>query len=328
MQVLITGGAGFLGQRLARRLLARGTLRDATGEAQPIERLVLLDVVEAEGFDDARVVPLAGDFCDPDCLATALHEDTGAVFHLAAVVSGQAEAEFDLGMRVNLDGSWQLLERCRMLGHRPRVVFTSSVAVYGGALPDVVRDDTALTPSSSYGTQKAMAELLLAEFHRRGFVDGRVLRLPTVSVRPGRPNAAASSFASGVIREPLNGLEAVCPVDPETRLWLLSPRRAIDGLVHGHEVDDAALGASRVVNLPGVSVTAREMVATLKAIAGHEVVARVRWEPDPAIEAIVGSWPGAWETGRAEALGFVGDADFTAIVRNYIEDDLPAAGRG
>ncbi len=328
MQVLITGGAGFLGRRLARRLLERGTLRDAAGEARPIERLVLLDVVEAEGFDDPRVVPLAGDFCDRDCLATALHDGTGAVFHLAAVVSGQAEAEFDLGMRVNLDGSWALLERCRQLGHRPRVIFTSSVAVYGGELPTVVRDDTALTPSSSYGTQKAIAELLLVEFHRRGFVDGRVLRLPTVSVRPGRPNAAASSFASGVIREPLNGLESVCPVDPGTRLWLLSPRRAIDCLVHGCEVDDAALGTARAVNLPGVTVTARDMVRTLEAIAGKEVAARVRWAPDPAIERIVGSWPGAWETGRAETLGFTGDADFAAIVRAYIEDDLPAAGRG
>jgi nucleoside-diphosphate-sugar epimerase len=328
MQVLITGGAGFLGRRLARRLLELGALRDAAGEARPIERVVLLDVVEADGFDDPRVVPLAGDFCDPDCLATALHDGTGAVFHLAAVVSGQAEAEFDLGMRVNLDGSWQLLERCRLLGHRPRVIFTSSVAVYGGALPTVVHDDTALTPSSSYGTQKAVAELLLAEFHRRGFVDGRVLRLPTVSVRPGRPNAAASSFASGVIREPLNGLEAVCPVDPETRLWLLSPRRAIDCLVHGHEVDDGALGDRRAVNLPGVTVTAREMVATLEAIAGHEVATRVRWVPDPAVERSVGSWPGAWATGRAETLGFPGDADFAAIVRAYIEDDLPAAGRG
>ncbi len=328
MRVLITGGAGFLGRRLAHRLLERGTLRDATGEVRPIERLVLLDRHAAEGFPDPRVVALTGDFTDPACLTSLLDVDVAAVFHLAAVVSGQAEAEFDLGMWVNLDGAWQLLERCRELGHRPRVIFTSSVAVYGGELPEVVRDDTALTPASSYGTQKAMAELLLAEYHRRGFVDGRVLRLPTVSVRPGRPNAAASSFASGLVREPLNGLDAVCPVDPETRLWLLSPRCAVDCLVHGHEVDDAVLGANRAINLPGVTVTAREMVATLEAIAGREVAARVHWVPDPAVARIVGSWPGAWDTARATALGFRGDADFASIVRAYIEDDLPAAGRG
>lgn len=328
MKILITGGAGFLGQRLARRLLARGALTAAGGELQPITRLVLLDVVAAAGFDDPRVEQVTGDFTDPDLLGRVLDDATASVFHLAAVVSGQAEAEFDLGMRVNLDGSRHLLECCRALGHTPRVLFTSSVAVYGGDLPDLVRDDTALTPRSSYGVQKALAELLLGEYHRRGFVDGRVLRLPTVSVRPGSPNRAASSFASGIIREPLNGLEAVCPVDPATRLWLLSPRGAIDGLVHGHELASERLGANRAVNLPGVTVTAGEMVATLARVAGEAVAARVRWERDADIERIVGSWPGAWDQARARALGFRGDRDFEAIVRAYLEDDLAAAGSG
>ena len=328
MNILITGGAGFLGQRLARELLERGVLKDAVGRDQAVERIVMLDVVAARGFDDPRIRQLVGDFTDPALIDLALDADTDAVFHLAAVVSGQAEAEFDLGMRVNLDGSRQLLERCRELGHRPRVIFTSSVAVYGGELPTTVTDDLALTPRSSYGTQKAMAELLLGEYHRRGFVDGRVLRLPTVSVRPGAPNRAASSFASGVIREPLNGLEAACPVDPETRLWLLSPRKAIDNLVHGYEVESELLGECRAVNLPGVSVTAREMVKILEQVAGAEVATRVRWERDPEIERIVGSWPGAWDVSRAQALGFGGDADFTGIVRAYIEDDQPAITTG
>jgi len=328
MNILITGGAGFLGQRLARQLLARGSLTDVDGTDQTIERIVLLDVVAAQGFDDPRIRQVVGDFTDPALTELALDADTGAVFHLAAVVSGQAEAEFDVGMRVNLDGSRQLLERCRDLGHRPRVIFTSSVAVYGGDLPATVPDDLALTPRSSYGTQKAMAELLLGEYHRRGFVDGRVLRLPTVSVRPGRPNRAASSFASGIIREPLNGLEVVCPVAADTRLWLMSPRRAVDCLVHGHEVASEALGVNRTVNLPGVTVTAGDMVNTLEQVAGVEVAARVLWERAPEIERIVGSWPGAWDVSRAQALGFAGDADFAGIVRAYVEDDLPATTAG
>ncbi len=323
MQVLVTGGAGFLGRRLAARLLERGFLAGADGRQQPIERLVLLDVVAADGFADPRVQVIAGDITDPAVLAQAIGAETMAIFHLAAIVSGQAEADFDLGMRINLDGPRRLLDRCRAVGHRPRVVFTSSVAVYGGDLPAEVQDDTAVRPQSSYGAQKAIGELLLTDYSRKGFVDGRVLRLPTISVRPGRPNKAASSFASGIIREPLNGEAAVCPVPPATRLWLLSPRKAIEALIAGHDLSAEQLGDSRTINLPGVSVSAADMVAALARVAG-EAAARVRWEEDAAITRIVGSWPGAWNTSRAEALGLSGDQDFDAIVRAYVEDDLGA----
>ena len=312
MKILITGGAGFLGKRLVARLLARAD----------IDEIVLVDMAPAEGFADPRVRAVAGDIADSTLMASLVDARTAGVFHLAAVVSGQAEADFELGMRINLDASRLLLDLCRQRGHKPRVVFTSSVAVYGGDLPDVVTDDLALRPASSYGTQKAIAELLLADYSRRGFVDGRVLRLPTVSVRPGLPNKAASSFASGIIREPLNGEDAVCPVAPETRLWLSSPRCAIDCLIHGFDLDADALGRQRAINLPGITVTAGEMVASLRRVAGEEVASRVHWERDAAIESIVGTWPGAWNTARAETLGFKGDANFEQVVRAYIADDL------
>ncbi len=327
MKILITGGAGFLGRRLARALLARGTLKGADGRDRAIEKLVLADVAAAEGFDDPRVEAVAGDIGDHVLLRRLLDDRVASVFHLAAVVSAQAEAEFDLGMRVNLDASRALLEACRATRRVPRVVFTSSVAVYGGDLPEVVNDDTALNPQSSYGTQKAIGELLLADYTRKGFVDGRVLRVPTVSVRPGRPNKAASSFASGIVREPLNGVEHVCPVAPDVPVWVLSPRRAVDALVLGHELDGDALGARRAVNLPGVSVRVADMVAALRAVAGDEAAGRVRFELDPGINRIIASWPARWDTRRAERLGFRGDADFAGIIRAYIEDDLPAARR-
>jgi nucleoside-diphosphate-sugar epimerase len=322
MKVLITGGAGFLGSRLARQLLARGRLSDSNGVEQNIDQLVLLDVVPAQGFSDPRVRIVTGDITDAALLREAIDADTGSVFHLAAVVSGQAEADFDLGMRINLDASRQLLEACRAVGHKPKVVFTSSVAVYGGKLPEVVQDTTALNPQSSYGAQKAIGELLLNDYSRKGFVDGRVLRLPTISVRPGKPNKAASSFASGIIREPLNGEEAICPVSPETRLWLLSPRKAIEALIAGHELSREALGNSRTINLPGISVSVADMVAALERVAGQEPVKRIRWERDPVVERIVGSWPGAWDVTRARSLGLAGDTDFDSIVRAHIDDEL------
>jgi nucleoside-diphosphate-sugar epimerase len=322
MKVLITGGAGFLGQRVARQLLARGELTDSEGSLQRIEQLVLLDVVAASDFGDPRVRVVTGDIADGAVLRQCLDRATGSVFHLAAIVSGQAEADFDLGMRINLDATRLLLDICRELGHRPKLVFTSSVAVYGGQLPAVVRDDTALNPRSSYGMQKAVGELLVNDYSRRGFIDGRVLRLPTISVRPGKPNKAASSFASGIIREPLNGEAAVVPVASDARLWLLSPRAAVASLIAGHELSAEALGGSRTVNLPGVSVSVGEMVAALEKVAGPQAVARLSFVPDPAVERIVNSWPAAWDVTRAAALGLSADADFESIVRAYVEEEL------
>ena len=321
MKVLITGGAGFLGQRLARQLLARGHLSDSQGRSQTIETLILIDVVAAGDFGDPRVEVITGDIADGTLMRSVIDTHITSIFHLAAVVSAQAEADFDLGMRINLDASRLLLDICRELGHQPKVVFTSSVAVYGGKLPELVQDTTALNPQSSYGTQKAIGELLLNDFSRRGFVDGRVLRLPTISVRPGKPNKAASSCASGIIREPLNGESSICPVAPSLRLWLLSPRRAIDSLIAGHELAAQSLGDCRTVNLPGVSVTVGEMVTALETVAGREVAARITFAPDPVIERIVRSWPGAWDVQRAQALGLMADADFHTIIRAYIEDE-------
>jgi D-erythronate 2-dehydrogenase len=318
MDILITGGAGFLGQRLARRLLQDGRIA-----GQPVRRIVLVDQAPAPDLGDARVEAVAADIADPAALGGLLGPEVDLVFHLAAVVSGAAEADFDLGLRVNLDASRALLEQCRRAGRAPRVVFTSSVAVYGGALPPVVGDDTPLNPRSSYGTQKAIAELLLADYTRKGFVDGRILRLPTISVRPGAPNKAASSFASGLIREPLNGVETVCPVGLDLKLWLSSPRRAIDSLIAGAALPAEALGERRALNLPGLSVRVGEMIAALERAGGTAAVDLIRHERDPAVEAIVGGWPAAWDNRRAEALGLKPDADFDAIVRAYVEDDLP-----
>lgn len=324
MKVLVTGGAGFLGQRLARQLLTQGQLTDSAGQLQAITELVLVDVVPAHDFGDARVTVVTGDIADGVLMRATIDADTASIFHMAAIVSGQAEADFELGMRINLDASRLLLDICRELGHKPKVVFTSSVAVYGGQLPEVVQDSTALNPQSSYGTQKAIGELLLNDYSRRGFVDGRVLRLPTISVRPGKPNKAASSFASGIIREPLNGEAAVCPVGTDLRLWLLSPRGAIASLIAGHELPGAAFGASRTVNLPGLSVSVGEMIAALDEVAGSDVTARISHAPDAAVERIVRSWPGAWDTKRAAALGLTADADFVAIIRAYVDDQKAA----
>jgi D-erythronate 2-dehydrogenase len=320
MHVVITGGAGFLGRRLTQRLLQRGTLKGPDGIGHPIERITLVDVTAAPPAADARVVYVAGDVASQALLERALDRSANSIFHLAAIVSGMAEADFDLGMRVNVDASRALFDLCRTLGHRPRVVFASSVAVYGGDLPDVVLDRTALLPESSYGTQKAIVELLMNDYTRRGFIDGRVLRLPTISVRPGRPNAAASSFASGIVREPLNGEDAICPVPADTRLWLLSPATAIECLIAVHEATADSIGQNRIVNAPGLSVTAGEMIAALERIAGPAVAGRVRWERDPRIERIVASWPGAWDTSRARALGLPSDSSFDAVVRQYIEE--------
>ena len=322
MNVVITGGAGFIGRRLARALLGRGSLTGPAGPAQRIERLTLVDVTSAPPLPDPRVREVTGDIADGAFLNGIIDGETTSVFHLAAIVSGMAEADFDLGMRVNLDATRALLEICRARGHAPRVVFSSSVAVFGGALPEVVPEGTAVNPQSSYGTQKAIGELLINDYSRRGFIDGRSLRLPTISVRPGRPNAALSSFASGIIREPLNGEPAICPVNADARMWLLSPARVIDCLIHAHELDASALGTDRTLALPGLSITAGEMVASLERVAGPEIVARIRWAPEERVALMVATWPGAIETTRARELGFRADDSFDSIIRQYMDDEL------
>ena len=323
MKILVTGGAGFLGQRLIRALCARGRLQDASGVARDIARIVALDAMSApDAVTDPRVSYLHGDLSDPAMIAKAFDASVDSVFHLAAVVSGAAEADFDLGMRVNLDGTRALLEACRRSPAPPRLVFASSVAVYGGVLPEVVNDATTPAPQSSYGVQKLIGELLVGDYTRRGYIDGRALRLPTIVVRPGKPNAAASSFASGIIREPLAGVEAICPVAESTSLWLMSPTTAIDNLLHAHETPAAAWGATRAVNLPGLTASVREMLDALKIVGGAAAASRVRFELDERIARIVYGWPARFDAARARELGFSRDADIVSVVRAYAKEHV------
>ncbi len=317
MKILITGGGGFIGGRLAKALLARGELGGAR-----ISRITLLDgAFPVRIADDARLQVVTGDISDPQVVRRAVASDTEAVFHLAAVVSGAAEADFDLGMRVNLEGTRLLLERLRQCAKPPRLVFASSVAAFGGALPPVLDDATVAAPQTSYGAQKVIGEYLVSDYSRKGFVDGRSLRLPTIVVRAGKPNAAASSFASGIIREPLNGVASECPVGPETGVWLLSPRRVVEAFIHALELPGSVWGAQRVVNLPGITAAVSEMVETLKRVAGAKTAARVLWKPDARIQAIVRTWPARFSTPRALEMGFRADPDVESIIRDYVADE-------
>ncbi len=322
MNVIVTGAAGFLGSRLARALLERGSLKDGEGRDQPISMLTLIDVTEPPAIADTRVSRITGDVSDPSLLKSVVDRETGAVFHLAAIVSGMAEADFDLGMRINVDATRTLLELCRAAGSRPRVVFTSSVAVFGGDLPSLLNDTTALNPQTSYGIEKAIGEFLVADYTRKGFIDGRSLRLPTITVRPGRPNAAASSFASGIIREPLNGEDGICPVGRDARIWVASPRTAVAALIKANELPSDALGNRRWVNVPGISVTAGEMADSLERVAGPDVARRIRWQRDQRIERMVLGWPAAIDNTRAAGLGFSVDESFDSIIRRYMEEDM------
>ncbi len=253
-------------------------------------------------------------------MAAIVDDDVDVVYHLAAVLSGQSEVEFDLGMQVNVDATRSLLEACRRLEKVPRFIFTSSLAVFGGDVPDVVPEDMVLLPQSSYGAEKAIGELLVSEYSRRGFIDGIVCRLPTISVRPGRPNSAASSFVSGIIREPLSGIESVCPVPLDSRLWISSPGTAIRNLLHAAGLPSSAVDGRRTLNLPGLCITASDMLDSLERLGGAAARARVRCEPDQRIIDIVCSWPGAFDVSRSLRLGFKTDHDFDAVVRQFMAE--------
>jgi len=322
MKVVITGGGGFLGFKLAKALLARGRLTGTEGREQEITRITLLDAAFPPGMPaDPRLRAVTGDVADPKILEAVADPDTASVFHLAAVVSAGAEADFDLGMRVNLGGTQRLLERLRQCARPPRVVYASSVAAFGGDLPKVLDDGTTPTPQTSYGTQKVVGEYLLNDYSRKGFLDGRSLRLPTIVVRPGKANLAASSFASAVIREPLNGVPYECPVRRETAVWLLSPRRCVEAFIHAHELPASSWPPGRVVNLCGITVPLEGMIEAMRRVAGDAAAGRVTWKLDPRIDAIVQGWPSAIRTQRAEAMGFRADPDFETVIRDYLADE-------
>ncbi len=337
MNVLITGGSGFLGARLARALLARGHVSLRGAAPEPISRITLTDRAPPPDDlkSDARVAHVQGDLLTLAAGGQLPSEGTQLVFHLAAAVSGECEADFDLGMRSNLDATRALLEACRALQAKapagepsPTFVFASSLAVFGNlpgqALPQPIEDDTLPTPQSSYGIQKFICEQLVADYSRKGFIAGRNVRLMTVSVRPGQPNGAASGFLSGMIREPLAGLAARVPVPAETPVALASPARTVEGLLRAAQAGDAEWGPLTALNLPSLRTSVGEMAAALERVAGKEAGALLDWTPDDAVQRLVKSWPGdiAWK--RAQALGLAADASFEAVVRDYARENAAA----
>ncbi|MBE3639792.1 D-erythronate dehydrogenase [Mangrovicoccus algicola] len=318
MKIVVTGGAGFLGSRLIAKLLAEGF-----GPGREVTSIVSLDRVACP-VTDARVSSVAGSIDDAADVAQALSQGPDVIYHLAAVLSGQSEAEFDTGLHINVDATRLILEECRKLAKPPRFVFTSSLAVFGGEMPRVVPETMATMPQSSYGCGKAIGELLVSEYARKGFVDGLTCRLPTISVRPGKPNSAASSFVSGILREPLNGEPSECPVPLDTRLWISSPDMAIANLVLAGGIDGAALGLNRVLNLPGITVTPAEMLDSLERLGGAEARGRVALTSDQRIIDIVCSWPGAFDVARPLAMGFAADTDFDGVLKQYMAETAPA----
>jgi nucleoside-diphosphate-sugar epimerase len=327
VNVVVTGGAGFLGARLARTLLAAGSLEVAGREARPLSSVTLLDqaTVPPDLSADRRVTAIRGDLgelLDPAGAGPGALGGADVIFHLAAAVSAECEADFDLGIRANLRATESLLASCRALAATPVVVFASSAAVFGASgehpLPDVVDDQTLPNPQSSYGAQKVISEQLLADYTRKGFLRGRAIRLMTVSVRPGRPNGAASGFLSGIIREPLAGQRAVCPVDPRTEAALASPAKAIEALLCAATSSDEAWGGRSGVNMPALTVTVADMVAALERVAGPEASALIDWVPDPAVARIVTSWPARFRSDRAARLGLTPDPDFGSVIAMHL----------
>ena len=318
MHILITGAAGMIGRKLTDALVARGTM-----QGKPIDSLTLVDVVPPVMPDGMPGAALAADLSDPKAAIAMVEHRPDVIFHLAAIVSGEAEADLHKGYAVNLHGTILLCDAItRQEDYCPRLVFTSSIAVFGAPLPEVIPDDQPTRPLTSYGTQKAMGELLVSDLSRRGALDGISLRLPTICIRPGKPNAAASGFYSSILREPLVGQEAVLPVPDTTRHWFASPRAAVGFLLHAAEMDLAELGQDRALSLPGVDATVAEEIAALERVAGPEAAARIRRAPDEAVSKIISGWPKAFDPVRARALGFEAEPDMDAIIRAHIEDEL------
>ena len=330
MKIVITGGIGFIGLNLARAIIRRGTLTGPSGRQEEVGSILLFDQVIPDSLPtglDGRVTMQAGDISDRDTVFGLVDRDDISVFHLASVVSGAGEKDFDLAMRVNLDGGRNIFEAARARTGMPRVVFASSVAVFGGAaMPKKVGDATKQTPQTTYGMTKTIGELMVNDYTRKGFFDGRSVRLPTIFIRPGKPNAAASSFCSGVFREPLNGEECVLPVRTDVQMALLGYRNAVKGFIGLHDADGEAIGDDRAVVLPCHTYTVAELIEGVKrvAAANNIVLGPITVQPDPAIEAIVAGWATHSEASRAEILGLPNDESLDRVIQDYIDDFMPA----
>ncbi len=321
MNILIIGGGGVVGQKLAQTLAKSGTLN---GKA--ISKITLADInnppsIEAPFDIECQVCDIA----DPASVQKTIHKDTDVIYLLAAIVSAHAEEDFELGMNINLFGTYNVLERCRALRTKPVVVFSSSIAIYGGEIPDPLGDHTYPNPQTSYGGQKAMGEILINDYSRKGFIDGRAFRLPTISVRPGKPNRAASSFMSSILREPLNGQEAICPVDPDFLHYYLSPRKCVENLIKGAELTAESLGMNRVMQMPGRTWSIGQMIDAMTTVAGSEPAKLIKWDSQPEIKRIVLGWKFDIHAERATSLGLSADASFEDNIRYYIEDDQPTS---
>lgn len=331
MNILIIGAAGMIGRKLVAALAAKGEIG-----GRPISRMILADVVPPTTPETMiEIESVLADLSDPGSAEALVSSRPDVIFHLAAIVSGEAEADFEKGYRINLDGTRHLFEAIRNVsasapakaGYRPRVVFSSSVAVFGQPLPDVIGEDQSLTPHTSYGTQKAIGELLLADYSRRGFMDGIGIRLPTIVIRPGLPNKAASGFFSSILREPLAGQDAVLPVDEDVVHWFASPRSAVGFLIHAAWIDTTPLGIRRTLDMPGLAGSVSDAIAALRRVAGPQAVDLIRYRPDPVVSRIIETWPKAFDPQRALDLGFQAETSFDEIIQVHIEDELGGSFR-